>query len=211
LLWSAGLLVAAAAALIVDLPVGCWCLERKCPEFLRELFRGAEVFGQGWGVALIAIAILQIDPARRWAIPRMVTIAVATLAVNLLKMMLVRWRPKHFDFQGPVWSTFGEWLPLGSAGYPGQSLPSGHTATAVALAIALAWLYPRGRWFFACLAVLVACQRMETGAHWPSDVLAGAAVGCLMAVLCLDVGPLAEAFDRWESRWKGPAAGPLTR
>jgi undecaprenyl-diphosphatase len=64
-----------------------------------------------------------------------------------------------------------------------QSFPSGHAATAAGLAVALAVLYPRGRWLFAVLAVLAALQRVEVQSHFPSDVLAGAALGCLTGAL----------------------------
>ncbi len=110
--------------------------------------------------------------------------------------------PNSFDFAGSVGSTFGAWLPLWSVGSTGQSLPSGHTGTAVGLAIALVWAYPRGRWLFPVLALLVACQRVQAGAHWLSDVLAGGVVGCLVALVCLDVGPIPRAFNRWEAVWK---------
>ena len=55
-------------------------------------------------------------------------------------MLVARTRPYAFDFQGNVWTTFGRWLPAADMG---QSLPSGHTATAVGLALALAALSER--------------------------------------------------------------------
>jgi membrane-associated phospholipid phosphatase len=86
-----------------------------------------------------------------------------------------------------VQSTFIACLPqwnrdsLGRGyGYALQSLPSAHAATAVGLALALAALYPRGRWLFASFAVLAGLQRIEAQAHFASDVLAGAAVGCMV-------------------------------
>ena len=110
-------------------------------------------------------------------------VAFSGLAANGAKMLLARTRPWAFDFQGDVWTTFGtdgcRWAA------PAQSLPSGHTATAAGLALALMVLYPRGRGLFLMLVVLVACQRMECGAHYLSDVLGGAAVGCLTVACCL--------------------------
>ena len=193
--------LAAAGALGIDVSVGQWC---RADRDLDRFFGKFEPFGHGLGVATILISVWLLDPGRRWAIPRVLTVAAASgLAVDLVKVLVVRVRPSHFDFQGSVWTTFGDWLPLGSAGSAGQSFPSGHTATAVGLAVALAWLYPRGRWLFPTLAALVACQRVETGAHWPSDVLAAAAVGCLVGWCCLGTSPISKAFDRWESRWGG--------
>ena len=58
------------------------------------------------------------------------------------------------------------------------------------LAIALAAIYPRGRWLFAAFALLACLQRIHALAHFPSDILAGAAIGCLVGALCAPGGPL---------------------
>ena len=60
-----------------------------------------------------------------------------------------------------------------------HSFPSGHTATAVGLAISLD-ADPRGRWLFAVFAALASLQRMTAGAHYLSDSLFGAALACLV-------------------------------
>ena len=152
-----------------------------------------ELFGHGLGVVLVVLILHQLDPGRRWAIPRVLACALAAgVAADLLKMTVMRCRPYDlpFPFAGSVWETFGQWWPLLSGGSESQSFPSAHTATAVGLAAALIWLYPQGRLLFTVLAVLVGCQRVAVGAHYPSDVLVGAAVGCLVAALLLRIGPL---------------------
>ena len=58
-----------------------------------------------------------------------------------------------------------------------NSLPSGHSAAAFALATVLARQYPRYRVFFYAGATLVAISRVYERAHWPSDTLVGAAIG----------------------------------
>jgi membrane-associated phospholipid phosphatase len=80
-----------------------------------------------------------------------------------------------------------------------QTCPSGHAAAATALALALAALYPRGRLLFLALALCSACQRIEEGAHHPSDILAGAAVGCLVITVCVYRGSIAALLDRREA------------
>lgn len=67
---------------------------------------------------------------------------------------------------------------LETAGYP-----SGHTATVVALVVAL-WpeLYRHERVVAAGIAVLVALGRLELGVHLPLDVLGGALLGALVAM-----------------------------
>lgn len=75
---------------------------------------------------------------------------------------------------------------LDQHGYPtdprGMSYPSAHTAVAVAVVCALwPWMTRPQRTVGAVLAVLVAANRIYIGAHWPLDVLGGAAVGLLAA------------------------------
>ena len=66
-----------------------------------------------------------------------------------------------------------------------MSFPSGHAAVAAGLATALAWKYPHGRWIFGALAACAAFQRVESSAHFPSDVAWGAAIGVAAAAVCL--------------------------
>lgn len=193
------LLLAAAAALRIDCPLAFWCLEGHCPRFLSDLFATIEPFGHGLGVLVIVIALYQLDRDRRWALPRLLLMALGSgLAANGIKMLIARVRPHQFDFQGTVSDTFGGWLPFLGAGSIGQSFPSAHAATAVGLAAALIWLYPRGRWLFVTLAVLVACHRVQMGVHFLSDALCGAALGCLVATSFLHFGLLPRCFDRLE-------------
>jgi membrane-associated phospholipid phosphatase len=58
-----------------------------------------------------------------------------------------------------------------------NSMPSGHSATAFALATVLAKQYPEYKYVFYACASLIAVSRVYVHAHWPSDVLVGAALG----------------------------------
>ena len=49
--------------------------------------------------------------------------------------------------------------------------------------------------------MLVACQRLQEGAHYVSDVVFGAALGTPVAALCLYRGPITALFDRREALW----------
>ena len=67
-------------------------------------------------------------------------------------------------------------------GVRGDSFPSAHAATSFAAAVVLTSLYPR-RWpVFFGLAVAIAFSRVYVGVHYPGDVLAGAALGVLIAI-----------------------------
>lgn len=196
---AAILVVAAIAAFHVDCSVAQWFKLRQGPRYFHDLSAICELFGRAECVLLVAILIWRLDPARLWAIPGLATTALLSgLAADGVKMLIARARPHHFDFLGSVWSSFGPWLPLGSLGSPNQSFPSAHTATATGLAIALMVVYPSARGLFCMAPILVAYQRMDCGAHFFSDVLCGAAAGCLVAAVAIRAGWLdrqyAEAF-----------------
>ena len=86
---------------------------------------------------------------------------------------------------------------MGSLGSTNQSFPSAHTATSVGLALALICIYPAARSVFCVLPLLVAFQRMDSGAHFLSDVLCGAAVGCLVAALSIRFRWLDQQNAEW--------------
>ncbi len=65
------------------------------------------------------------------------------------------------------------------------SFPSGHTLHAVAFTIMLANYYPALLVIAVPFAVSVALSRVMLGLHYPTDVLAGALVGALIACLSL--------------------------
>ncbi len=194
------LLVVAAMVMAADGSIAQWFLQSNYPKLLAEFIEVCEPFGNGFGVMLLALVVYQLDVAHRRALPRLLACSLgAGIAANGIKLVIARTRPYAFDFEGGALATFGGWFPFLRGGAAVQSFPSGHTATAVGLAAALAWLYPRGRWTFAVLAVLVACQRMHSGSHYLSDVLVGGALGLIFARACLGPGWLATSFDRFEA------------
>jgi undecaprenyl-diphosphatase len=67
------------------------------------------------------------------------------------------------------------------------SFPSGHAATSFACATILSAARPRWAPWFYVLAALIAFSRVYNGVHWPLDVLAGAALGVLLAIALLQL------------------------
>ncbi len=202
----AGLAVAATAILVVvsiavvDRPVALY-LHARGPD-LHALFGLTGEFGEGWGwLVLFALGFTALHwggalprlrpiagPMRRLsAIPAFLfaSIAVSGLAVDIMKIGFGRTRPKLlfgadlYGFTGFAWRA-DHW-----------SFPSGHTDTIVALFSALWWLWPQHLLFYILAAAIVAGSRVVSGAHYPSDVLAGA----LVAVLT--TWGVAVVFARW--------------
>ncbi|MEW1568971.1 MULTISPECIES: phosphatase PAP2 family protein [unclassified Streptomyces] len=58
-----------------------------------------------------------------------------------------------------------------------SSFLSGHTAAAVAFTAAVAPAWPLAAAVCAVPAVLLAVERVQSGAHYPTDVAAGALIG----------------------------------
>ena len=77
---------------------------------------------------------------------------------------------------------------LDTHGYPtsphGNAYPSAHTAMIVAAVTAVwPWMRWPQRLVGVTFAVLVACNRVYIGAHWPMDVVGGAAIGVLAGTI----------------------------
>ncbi|MBB6485627.1 lipid A 1-phosphatase LpxE [Rhizobium lusitanum] len=99
------------------------------------------------------------------------TIVLSGLLANMLKRAIGRARPTHF----------ADWGPFGFSPFNGrasfESFPSGHATTIGALFVALALLFPRYRYIFIACALWLGITRVMVGAHYPSDVIAGLALG----------------------------------
>lgn len=91
--------------------------------------------------------------------------------VQLLKHGFGRARPELFTELGAY--SFHPFI----FDYSFNSFPSGHATTAGAVAWFLCWLLPRHRSLILTLTVIVAMTRVLTGHHYPSDVVAGFALG----------------------------------
>ncbi|WP_051362396.1 phosphatase PAP2 family protein [Solimonas soli] len=150
--------------------------------------RSVETLTQAGDTLFVLSVFLSIS----WRHPRAVWHAVlaaliATLLSHGIKICADQLRPPavlaHDSFRqlGPPWRR--------------DSFPSGHSVTAFVAAAALAceWRERFARALALGVAALIAASRVAVGAHWPVDILAGAAVGLLAAWLAL------HAMRRW--RW----------
>lgn len=142
------------------------------------------------GIALL-LAARKGNP-RRAAAHGLIAVGLASAGVNLLaKRLLPRARPHR------------ESLPLHRFLDPqptSSSLPSGHSASAVAFATGVGLVNPALGAALAPVAAAVAYSRVHTGAHWPSDVLLGSACGAGAAL----------ATRSWWTRAEDPPAHRAT-
>lgn len=65
----------------------------------------------------------------------------------------------------------------------GGSFPSGHAALAFAVATTVSFYYPKTSALFFLAALSIGGGRIAAGVHWPSDILGGAFVGIVTAII----------------------------
>jgi membrane-associated phospholipid phosphatase len=165
---------------------------------LRREMELLQQFGSPTTMIVCTLLIWRLDPRMLlkmldWLLAAGMTWA----AVFALKASLGRPRPKfvgeHLNFLGP-WNTYivqeGDppryaWEILADDVTEIWSMPSSHTAFAVVAAVCLTRMYPRLRPIAIVMAVLVGVGRVLFKAHYPSDVLIGAAIGYAIAEVCM--------------------------
>jgi undecaprenyl-diphosphatase len=127
-------------------------------------FGGLAVMGL---LALAGLALLLWLRRGADALWLLLTIASGRLAVEGLKLVMMRPRPPRLD-----------WLEIVKS----WSFPSSHSAGTMMTCVALALLFGRS-WLAMAMALLVALvigwTRVALAVHWPSDVFAGWGFGLL--------------------------------
>jgi lipid A 4'-phosphatase len=187
ILWLVSFVLFEAASIIwIDRPLADFFHDDGAA--LKPFFDVVQRFGIGYPyMVLSGVAYLALRWGDRWAklrswgasmrsaaiIPGFLFVAVGAsgLLVDLLKVLVGRTRPKLLFATGTY--DFA-WFGLRADDW---SFPSGHAATAAAVAVALWCLWPRPLLLYVLAAALVALSRVVTGAHYLSDVIAGAAIG----------------------------------
>ena len=190
------------AAMTVDMPLAHWIKGKHYPNDAKKLFDLAEVFGHGFGAVFILFSVWVLAPQARARLPRVMCAGLgAGITGTVCKLFIARQRPfRVVSFEIGSLETFGNWFPLFSNISAWQSFPSGHSAMAAGLAVGLTSLFPRGKWLFVGLTVLVLLQRMFSTYHFLSDTLWGAAIGWLVASIIMSDRWLTRPFQRLEQR-----------
>ncbi len=135
----------------------------------------ATVFGDGSIAACLAIGVFIRNPRA------LAYIFLAAVVAGILIQV-----PKHvFDASRPPGVLALDLFSVVGKAHKSNSFPSGHSATAL-VAATLVGLACGRVWLAVCLiaaGALAAFSRIAVGVHWPADVLAGSAIGILVAVL----------------------------
>jgi undecaprenyl-diphosphatase len=152
----------------------CELCNRSCRKSLvRGLFAGVSRLGDGvfWYVLILLLPVVYGAGAIATSL-HMGLVGVAGLAIyKYLKSHLVRQRPY----------VAGGSIVLGTAPLDVYSFPSGHTLHAVSFTWVAVSHFPNLAWLLVPFATLVAMSRVILGLHYPSDVLAGAVLGVVLA------------------------------
>lgn len=139
-----------------------------------EFWRWA--IGAGVGGVVLGIVLVVLEP-RRWraVAAALVTVAIVGLLANIAQGAIGRLRPNQAETHLAFTQPFAELLTKQRVCFP-----SGEASTAFALACVLTRLLPRWKVVFCAAAALAAAARLVNGAHYVSDVAAGALLGWLL-------------------------------
>ncbi|MGZ9164321.1 MAG: phosphatase PAP2 family protein [Anaerolineales bacterium] len=128
-----------------------------------------------WAVGLLILWLMGNSFWKEWAVVQLVGISLLAALVLSIKFLVRRKRPE------------GEWGNIYRNTDP-HSFPSGHAARSFLIAVIATGLGPA--WLAVALwvwAPLVALARVAMGVHYVSDVVAGAVVGIVGALVGLQI------------------------
>jgi membrane-associated phospholipid phosphatase len=188
-------------ALALDIPVSTRVHESGLDAWLKNewdlthIIRipGHFIFTLVACVALLGIAwTAGVRGTALWRKPSIVLLAAIFSGINApLKWMIGRIRPFHgvppfqlHPFQGSLFNVEAS-----------LSFPSGDVTLAAAMAMSLTIVIPRLWPLWWTLAMIVALERIAESAHFPSDTVAGAALGIAAALLAKKVVQLIAAEE----------------
>lgn len=189
-----GISVAAAFCyFFVDAKADLLLFASWMPGDLKAAIEYISAFGHAMGVIICLLLIFTFDSKFKQRIKTVLVASVCSgLIVFLIKMLVHRHRP-YLHGTTAMSSHLSNLNLLDSSM---QSFPSGHTATALSLAVTMTFFYPQGRNMFFMFAVVTAIQRIATSHHYPSDVLVGAVIGIVTSnVVLIAMKKYQEVFE----------------
>ena len=160
--------------------------------FLTPVMRVITTLGNGgaFWIVLTLLLLLVFKRTRRMGVYCAASMLLTLLVVNLcIKPLAARTRPYEL-IQG---------LQILVSRPHDYSFPSGHSANSLTCAWTIFRLAPKKYGVPALvLAVLIALSRLYVGVHYPTDVLAGAAIGVLLSEVALRA--LRRPLRAWDAK-----------
>ena len=147
---------------------------------VRAFFAAVSRLGDypAWvGFGLVCL-VQQGTQAPVFVVQTLLTATLGIVVYKLLKHRLVRERP-YIRHSGHI--------ECGTAPLDRYSFPSGHTLHATSLAMLYGSYEPSMLVVLIPFALLVAASRVILGLHYPSDVVAGAAIGAAIAATSISI------------------------
>jgi undecaprenyl-diphosphatase len=137
-------------------------------------------------VLAMILLLIKGDARLRWlvAFSALALLITDQVSAGLLKPIFARLRPCHTINQVHLLVNCGG----------GYAMPSTHAANAVAQAVLFGTCVRQVRYYLYAFAALIALSRVFVGAHYPLDVVVGAAIGVVIG------GIILLGFRRFESR-----------
>jgi membrane-associated phospholipid phosphatase len=166
-----------------------------------------------WGVIVFGAAAVLLwflaPPGRSavWKRAGTAGLAAAALALAVNQVIIHIWqRPRPYQAHPHTI------IPL-LARSTDPSFPSDHASAAFGIAIGILLVHRRAGYLFLAGAILIALSRVATGMHYPTDVLAGAAIGIVSGYLAARVAmePLLSPLIRTASTVTDPVVRTIRR
>ncbi|MBI1196097.1 MAG: phosphatase PAP2 family protein [Gammaproteobacteria bacterium] len=162
-----------------DLAAFRWISARRF--FIKMIFasRVLSHLGNGPYYLAIGLALFWFESAygNKFLTTGLIAFAIELPLYLLIKNSIKRDRPFVVDTDLTPWLTPSDQF----------SFPSGHTAAAFVMAMLVHTYYPAFDLFAYLLASMIGAARIILGVHFPTDTLAGAALGTMSALIALSI------------------------
>lgn len=172
----------------IDKPVAYWMYQHHIADYslLKSLTHIADIF------LLIAFLVYVVFLIRfsyglntrldNAMLAMANSIAIASFIKTLLKAFFGRYWPQTWVCNNLSLLQNNKYgFHFFHGGFKNDAFPSGHTTVIVAAMVSLWFLYPKFRWIYAILMILVMAGLIGMNYHFVGDVIGGTLVGALTA------------------------------